>query len=134
MAPGLGPDWTGTGTATTYSMGNGSGSGFQSGMIGISSGTVSAGGSTSLQVSIVDQTGTLYTAAPVTITFSSTCISQGLAAVAASGSTSAGSTANTVDYHDRNRGCDVHCQGCSGSDVITASATLGSTNLTPPER
>jgi hypothetical protein len=110
-------------------MGNGSGSSFQSGMIGISSTTVSAGGSTSLQVSIVDQTGVLYTAAAVTITFSSTCISQGLAGVTASGSTSAGSTANTVVTTTGTADATYTAKGCGGSDVITASATIGSTSL-----
>jgi hypothetical protein len=111
-------------------MGNGSGSGFQSGMIGISSTTVSAGGTTNLQVSIVDQTGTLYTAAAVTITFSSTCISQGLAVVTASGSTSAGSTANTVVTTTGTADATYTAKGCSGSDVITASATAAGTSLT----
>lgn len=127
---GSGGTGTGTGTTTTYSMGNGSGSSFQSGMIGISSTTVSAGGSTSLQVSIVDQTGVLYTTAPVTITFSSTCISQGLAAVTASGSSTAGSTANTVTTATGTADATYTAKGCSGSDVITASATIGSTSLT----
>ena len=123
---------TGTGTTgnTTYSMGNGSGSGFQSGMIGVSSTNVSAGGTTSLQVAIVDQTGTLYTAGSVTVTFSSTCISQGLASVTASGSTSAGTNANTVVTTTGTADATYTAKGCSGSDVITASATVGSTNLT----
>ncbi|MGC2499300.1 MAG: hypothetical protein WA374_16245, partial [Acidobacteriaceae bacterium] len=71
-----------------------------------------------------------YTTAPVTITFSSTCISQGLASVAASGSTSAGSTANTVETTTGTADATYTAKGCSGSDVITASATIGSTNLT----
>lgn len=121
---------TGTGTTTTYSMGNGTGSSFQSGMIGISSTSVSAGGSTSLQVSIVDQTGTLYTAGSVTITFSSTCISQGLAAVTAAAPSTAGSTANTVVTATGTADATYTAKGCSGSDVITASATVGSTSLT----
>lgn len=122
---------TGTGTgSTTYSMGNGSGSGFQSGMIGISSANVSAGGATSLQVSVVDQTGVLYTAQAVTITFNSTCISQGLAAVTASGSSSAGTTANTVITTTGTADATYTAKGCSGSDVITASATVASTALT----
>jgi hypothetical protein len=123
---------TGTGTSTTptYSMGNGSGSSFESGMIGISSTSVSAGGSTSLTVSIVDQTGTLYTAEPVTVTFSSTCISQGLAAVTASGSSAAGSTANTVETTTGTVDATYTAKGCSGSDVITASATVASSSLT----
>jgi hypothetical protein len=121
---------TGTGTTTTYSMGNGSGSSFQSGMIGISSKNVSAGGTTSLQVTIVDQAGTLYTAGSVTVTFSSTCISQGLAAVTASAPSTAGSTANTVVTATGAVNATYTAEGCSGSDVITASATVGSSSLT----
>lgn len=121
---------TGTGTTTTYSMGNGSGSSFQSGMIDISSANVSAGGTTSLQVSIVDQTGTLYTAGSVTVTFSSPCISQGLAAVTASGSSTAGTNANTVVTTTGTVSATYTAKGCSGSDVITASATVGSSALT----
>jgi hypothetical protein len=121
---------TGTTTTTTYSMGNGSGGSFQSGMIGISSTSVSAGGTTSLQVSIVDQTGALYTAASVTVTFSSTCISQGLAAVTASGSSSAGTNANTVVTTSGTVSATYTAKGCSGADVITASATVASTSLT----
>jgi hypothetical protein len=121
---------TGTGTTTTYSMGNGSGSSFQSGMIGISSTSVSAGGSTSLQVSIVDQTGTLYTTGSVTVTFSSTCISEGLAAVTAAAPSTAGATANTVVTATGTADATYTAKGCSGSDVITASATVGSASLT----
>jgi len=123
---------TGTGTTgnTTYSMGNGSGSGFQSGMIGVSSGNVSAGGTTSLQASIVDQTGALYTAGSVTVTFSSTCIAQGLAAVTASGSSTAGTNPNTVVTTTGTVSATYTAKGCSGSDVITASATVGSSSLT----
>lgn len=119
----------GTGTST-YSMGNGSGSSFQSGAIGISSASVSAGGSTSLQVSVVDQTGTLYTGAAVTITFSSTCISQGLAAVTATGSTQAGTNPDTVTTSTGTATATYTAKGCSGADVITASGTVGSQSLT----
>jgi hypothetical protein len=111
-------------------MGNGSGSSFQTGAIGISSTKVSAGGTTSLQVSIVDQTGALYTAAAVTVTFSSTCIAQGFAAVAASGSTTAGSNPNTVITTTGTADATYTAKGCSGSDVITASATVAGTSLT----
>ncbi|HEY7888058.1 MAG TPA: hypothetical protein VIC29_07530 [Steroidobacteraceae bacterium] len=121
---------TGTGGTTTYSMGKGSGSSFQSGMIGISSANVSAGGTTSLQVSIVDQTGTLYTGAAVTITFNSTCISQSLASVTASGGSSAGPKPDTVITSTGTADATYTAKGCSGSDVITASATVGTTSLT----
>jgi hypothetical protein len=120
----------GTGGTSTYSMGNGSGSSFQTGMIGISSTSLSAGGSTSLQVSIVDQTGALYSAQAVTVTFNSTCISQGLALVTASGSSTAGSNPDTVTTSTGSVDATYTAKGCSGSDVITASATVGSGSLT----
>src|SRR5208283_2195479 len=120
---------TGTGT-TTYSMGNGSGSSFQSGMIGISSANVAAGGTTSLSVTIVDQTGTLYTAQSVTVTFNSTCISTGLATIAASGTSTAGSTADTVTSTTGTIDATYTAKGCSGPDVITATAAVASANLT----
>jgi len=110
-------------------MGNGSGSSFQTGMIKVSSNSVSAGGSTSLEVSIVDQKGTLYTAAAVTVTFSSTCISQGLASVTASGSSSAGSSANTILTSTGTADATYTSKGCSGADVITASATVAGASL-----
>jgi hypothetical protein len=119
-----------TGTTTTYSMGNGSGSGFQAGMIGVSSTTLSAGGTTSLDVSIVDQTGTLYTAAPVTVTFNSPCVAQGFATIAASGGSTAGSTPGTVITSTGSVTAIYTAKGCSGADVITASATVGSKALT----
>ena len=127
---GTGGTTGGGGTTSTYSMGNGSGSGFQSGMIAISSSSLSAGGSTSLQVSIVDQTGALYSAQAVTVTFNSTCISQGLAVVTASGSSTPGSNPDTVTTSTGSIDATYTAKGCSGSDVITASATVGSGSLT----
>jgi hypothetical protein len=127
---GTGSGGGGTGATATYSMGSGSGSSFQPGAIDIASKSLSAGGTTSLTVSIVDQTGALYTAAPVTITFSSTCISQGLASVTATGGTSAGPTADSVITSTGTATASYTATGCSGSDVITASATVNSTSLT----
>jgi hypothetical protein len=118
------------GTTTTYSMGNGSGSGFQAGMIGVSGASLSAGGTTSLDVTIVDQTGTLYTAAPVTVTFNSPCVAQGFATIAASGGSVAGASPGTVVTSTGSVTAIYTAKGCSGSDVITASATVASTSLT----
>ena len=99
-------------------------------MIGLSSANVSAGGTTSLSVTAVDQTGALYTAAPVIVTFSSSCISQGLAVIAPSGTSTAGTTANSVTSSTGTIDATYTAKGCSGQDVITASATVGSTALT----
>jgi hypothetical protein len=117
-------------TTTTYSMGNGSGSSFQSGVIGLSSTSLSAGGTTSLTVTIVDQTGTLYTGTSVTIGFNSPCVAQGLATIVASGTSTAGTTAGTVTTTTGSVSATYTAKGCSGSDVITASAVVASTSLT----
>ena len=116
----------GTTGTSNYSMGSGSGSSFQTGMIAISSSSVAAGGTTSLQVSIVDQTGKLYSGQAVTVTFNSTCISQGLAVVTASGSSTAGSNPDTVTTSTGSVDATYTAKGCSGADVITATATVGS--------
>ncbi|HEY3785457.1 MAG TPA: hypothetical protein VGL55_09265 [Steroidobacteraceae bacterium] len=121
---------TGTGTTPTYSMGNGSGSSFQPGAIELSSTSLSAGGTTSLTVTVVDQTGTLYTGAQVTITFNSPCVAQGLASIAASGGTTAGNTAGTVVTSTGSASAIYTAKGCSGPDVITASAQVGAATLT----
>ncbi|MDB6046974.1 MAG: Ig-like, group 1 [Gammaproteobacteria bacterium] len=124
----------GTGGTTTppptYSMGNGSGAGFQSGVIGVPPGTLSAGGTANLQVTIVDQTGTLYTGTAVNVTFNSPCVAQGLATITASGSTTAGSTAGTVSTNNGSVSATYTAKGCSGSDVITATSVVGTTGLT----
>lgn len=127
---GTGSSGTGTGTTTTYSMGSGSGSTFQPGMMGISSANVAAGGTTSLTVTIVDQTGALYTAESATVTFSSPCISEGSASVVASGTSTAGTTANTVTSTSGTIDATYKAAGCIGTDVITASATIVGSNLT----
>jgi hypothetical protein len=121
---------TGTGTTTTYSMGHGSGSGFQAGMILLSSTSLSAGGTASLSVTIVDQTGTLYTGSAITVTFNSPCVAQGLATIVASGSSTAGPTAGTVVTSTGSVSATYTAKGCSGADVITATATVVSTSLT----
>lgn len=104
-------------TNPVYSMGSGSGSSFQAGAIAIGSSNLSAGGSTSLSVSIVDQAGVLYTT-NTSVTFSSPCIGQGLATVTSPVQTSTGVATTTYV-----------AQGCNGSDTITASASAGSQNL-----
>jgi len=119
-----------TSSSSTYSMGNGSGSSFQAGVIAITNANLSAGGTTSLAISIVDQHGTLYTGAATTITINSPCISQGLAVIAATGTTTAGSSAGQVVTNTGSADATYTAQGCTGADVITASATVNSQNLT----
>ncbi|HXL96853.1 MAG TPA: hypothetical protein VN925_00650, partial [Steroidobacteraceae bacterium] len=118
-----------SGATTTFSMGNGSGSSFVHGVIGLSSPSLSAGGTASLSVTIVDQTGTLYTAAPVTVTFNSPCIAKGLAVIAASAPSTAGSAADTIITASGNATATYTAKGCSPSDVITATALVNATGL-----
>jgi hypothetical protein len=120
---------TTTGTTTVVlSMGSGTASSFQSGVLAISTKSLSAGGSTSLLVSIVDQTGALYTT-PTAVTFSSPCQAQGLATIVA---TPAGvtPTSPTVTTSTGSASATYSATGCSGSDVITASASANSQSLT----
>ena len=116
-------------TTETYRLGNGTGSGFQAGVISVSSSSLSAGGTDSLTLSIVDQTGTLFTADPVTVNVSSPCISSGLATVTASGTTTAGTNPDTFTTSTGTFEIVYTAAGCSGADVITASAVVGSQSL-----
>jgi hypothetical protein len=120
----------GTTPTTSYAMGSGSGSSFQSGAIAIANASLPAGGTTSLTVSIVDQTGTLFTGAAVSITLNSPCISQGLATIAPAAPTIAGSTPGSVVTSSGTAEATYTAKGCSGSDVISASATVNSQSLT----
>jgi len=117
---------SGGGTTTVLSMGSGTGSAFQSGVLAVSSPSLSAGGSTSLQVSIVDENQALYTTA-TQITFSSPCQSKGLATITATGSTPAGPTITTSTGAAT---ATYVATGCSGTDTITASASANSQDLT----
>ena len=107
----------GGGNNTTVQMGSGTGGAFQPGMIGISSPNVSAGGSTSLQIVLQQSDGTLY-AQNASITFNSPCAAQNLATITSPVQTSTGIASATYS-----------ASGCSGSDVITATATIGGNAL-----
>jgi hypothetical protein len=111
---------TGTGTTTTYSLGSGTGSSFQAGAIFFQSASLSAGGSTSLSVNVVDQTGTLYNQG-ATVTFNSPCIAAGTALIQPQAAIQTSTGTATATYV---------AQGCSGTDVVTASTTVASANLT----
>jgi len=116
----------GTTATTVVSLGSGTGASFQSGTIAITSPSVSAGGSTSLTVSLVDQTGAPYTTATA-ITFNSPCVGQGLATITVSGQTSGTATVTT---NSGGATATYVAAGCSGADVITATATVNGKNLT----
>jgi hypothetical protein len=118
-----------TPTTPVYAMGNGTGTGFVSGTIGLSvSGSLAAGGTTALQVSIVDQTGTLYTASAVTVNFNSPCIASGLSEILPSGSTTGTGVTNIVTSTG-SISATYAAKGCSGSDTITATATVAGQSL-----
>ncbi len=104
-------------SSNSVQMGSGTGSAFQPGVIAIQNGTLSAGGSTSLQVVLQQSDGTLFTQA-ATVTFSSPCSAQGLASVGQPVTTSTGIASTTYS-----------AMGCSGSDVITATATIAGASV-----
>jgi len=111
--------------STVLQLGNGTGAGFVPGQIALSTTSLSAGGSATLGVTLVDQNGIPFQQG-ATVTFSSSCITLGTALLTdgngnpvAAINSSTGSV--TVTYVAR---------GCSGSDVITASATANSQSLT----
>lgn len=121
---GTGTGGTGTGgtggTTTTYSLGSGTGGSFQAGAITFQSTSLSAGGSTSLSVNVVDQTGTLYNQG-ATVTFNSPCIANGMALIQPQAAIVTSTGTATATYV---------AQGCSGTDVVTATTTVASTDLT----
>jgi hypothetical protein len=104
---------------TTINMGFGTGAGFQAGIIGIAVPGLSAGGSTSMTVNFVFSDGTLSTD-PVDVTFSSPCIAAGTATVAINPVTAANGQANGT----------FAASGCSGDDVVTATASVSGSVLT----
>ena len=108
----------GTGTVVV-TMGSGIPPTFNAGTIAVAVPNLSAGGGTSLTVSLVTAEGNLYLQ-DTTITFSSACIAQSLA-TAPTVSTSTGVATTTYS-----------ATGGSGDDVSTASATAeGSTVVQP---
>ncbi len=122
---------TGTGgTTATYSLGSGSGASFQSGMIDVANASLAAGGTDSLTVNVVDQTGTLYTGAATTVIFNSPCIAQGTATITPAGTSTAGTTPGSVTSSSGSISATYTAKGCSGADVITATTTVGSASLT----
>jgi hypothetical protein len=119
----VGTSTAGAGGATTtlgsVSMGFGTGAGFQAGVIGIGVASLAAGGSTSMTVNFVLTDGTLYTD-PVDVTFSSPCIAAGTATVAINPVTAANGQADGT----------FAASGCSGADVVTATASVSGSVLT----
>ena len=104
-------------TPISVSMGSGTGANFQAGVLGVSNASLSAGGSTTLQAVLMQSNGQLYTQS-TSVSFSSPCQSTGQATITTPVVTSTGNASATYV-----------ATGCSGSDVITASAAVGNTPL-----
>lgn len=113
----------------TVEMGGGTGADFQSGVMLVSSSELSAGGSTTLSVTLQRSDGSLYSET-ATVTFNSNCIANELATVTSPVEITNGIATTTYS-----------AKGCSGTDVITARATVdgtvlsatGSVNVAPAE-
>lgn len=104
-------------------LGSGFGSDFSEGVIEIGESQLSAGGSTSLRVVVVDQNGDLVQDA-VTVRFNSNCVAQGLASIETPVSTVNGAATSTYT-----------AQGCSSTtqtvdDEITATVSINEVSLT----
>ncbi len=97
--------------ATDLSLGSGTGSGFTEGTLATSSVTLQAGATALISANLVDADNEPFVN-PVVVTFSSGCVSTGLASFSASQVTSNGGLSNTL----------YTAAGCSGTDTITARA------------
>ena len=92
---------------------------FEPGVLDIGTTTLSAGGTTGVRVDIIDTANSnAFVTSPVTVTFSSTCISQSRAEMDAV-TTSTGSL-----------NASYTAKGCSGTDTITATAVVGGNTIT----
>lgn len=105
-------------TGGSVRIGNGTGVGFTQGEIGVTATNLSAGGSTTLSINIVDENNDPITDV-VSITLSSGCVSQGLAAFAAATISTSGGLARTT----------YTAQGCNGDDEIVATASVGTEQI-----
>jgi len=104
-----------SGSTGVYQIGSLSGSTFTQGAVAIGQTPLSARGSSTLSVSVVDPTNSdaLYTASSVQVAFSSPCIIAGTATVTTPVTTLTGTATTTYT-----------ASGCVGTDVITAAASI----------
>ena len=107
----------GGGGAGAVSMGSGVPPAFTAGTIDVAVPNLAAGGSTTLSVSLVSD-GALYTQS-VDVSFSSACIATNQATVTTPVTTTTGVAQTTYV-----------ATGCSGADVVTATATVNGTTVT----
>jgi len=116
---------TGGGGTTPVSavvdMGNGSGTGFVPDMIAIAVPTLSSGGSTALDISLVDTAASnaLYSAEVVDVTYTSLCLAAGTADIRV-----LSVSTNPVSSGTGFVQATYVATGCSGPDVITATTQL----------
>jgi hypothetical protein len=126
-----------TPTNPIYAIGNGVGTCFVPKLIGgqltsgscsavLSAGNISAGGTTALSLTVVDQNDALYNSTSVIVTFSSPCIASGQAEIIPNGSTT---PATSITTTTGSINATYKATGCVGSDSITASATVNGQNL-----
>ena len=115
-----------------YALGNGSGAQFAAGVINAGTTTLSAGGSTSLALTVVTTNSSpanaLYSANSVTVTFNSTCLASGQAQILPAGSLtpslSITTTTGSIGATYTAKGCSVAGQPVA-QDTVTATATVG---------
>ncbi len=98
--------------ATDLSLGSGTGAGFTEGNLSASSTSLQAGATALISANLVDADNEPFVS-PVVVTFSSGCVSTGLASFSEAQVTSSGGLSNTL----------YTAAGCSGTDTITARAT-----------
>jgi len=105
-------------TATAVYLGTGAGTNFRQGVLNVGITTpLSANGSTTITGMIADENGNPYTS-PVQIEFTSTCIENGTASIESPMTSFNGMVQSTY-----------RAEGCAGTDVILATGTAGSSNL-----
>ena len=95
----------------------GSGTPFVEGLAEISLSQISAGGTSVVSVSIIDDQGNLFTE-PVDVNFSSACVTQSLATISSPITTANGLATSTY-----------LAKGCTGDDPINVTANAGGINL-----
>lgn len=103
---------------TVVRMGSGTGAAFQEDVLLAGSTSLPAGGDTSITVSLVDIDGVPYTAV-TPVVFSSGCVSSGLSEFAPEEVSTSGGVASA----------QYRTNGCTGTDIVTATATVDGIDL-----
>ena len=99
-------------------IGNGSGAGFTESVLAVSNATVSAGGTTSFTANLVNASAALVSDI-YTVLFTSNCAESNLATIDTNVKTTNGAAVATYQAN-----------GCTGSDIITATVTIGGQTFT----